>query len=183
MQAGLLGCITQPGQRNPLPSGVRYCCDNGVFGAYLGDAKWWEWLSSRPDKDRCEFAVAPDVVGDSAATLARSRPWLPRIRSLGIPAAFVAQDGQENLPVPWGEFDVLFIGGTTEFKLGVGARALIGEAVVRGIPVHMGRVNSRKRLAYAFTAGCASVDGTYLKFGPDLNLPKLLRWIDEIHAA
>jgi hypothetical protein len=123
------------------------------------------------------------VVGDAAATLARSLPWLPRIRSLGLPAAFVAQDGQESLPMPWDEFDVLFIGGTTEFKLGPGARALIDEAVGRGIPVHMGRVNSRKRLAYAYVAGCASVDGTYLKFGPDINLGRLLRWMDEIHAA
>ena len=85
--------------------------------------------------------------------------------------------------MPWAEFDVLFIGGTTEFKLGPGARALIDEAVARGIPVHMGRVNSRKRLVYAHVAGCASVDGTYLKFGPDVNLVRLLRWMNEIHAA
>jgi hypothetical protein len=27
--------------------------------------------------------------------------------------------------------------------------------------------------------GCHSVDGTYLTFGPDTNLPKLLGWLDD----
>ncbi len=42
----------------------------------------------------------------------------------------------------------------------------------------MGRVNSYRRLAYAQSIGCHSADGTYLKYGPDLNLPRLLRWLD-----
>lgn len=44
---------------------------------------------------------------------------LPKIRALGVPAALVAQDGLEDMVdrVPWDEFDVLFIGGSTAFKL------------------------------------------------------------------
>jgi hypothetical protein len=42
----------------------------------------------------------------------------------------------------------------------------------------MGRVNSLRRLRYAADIGCDSVDGTYLAFGPDQNLPTLLTWID-----
>lgn len=173
-----LGCIITPKQRLPVPTGAIWCADNGCFGkGYPGDAAWWAWLHQLPwPVTDCAFAVAPDVVGDAAATIARSRPWLQRIRRLGMPAAFVAQDGLDELPVPWSEFDVLFIGGSDAFKLGAAARELTAEAVSQGIPVHMGRVNSRKRLAYAHLIGCQTADGTYIRFGPDVNLPKAQGW-------
>lgn len=31
--------------------------------------------------------------------------------------------------------------------------------------------------------GCDSVDGTYLTFGPDVNLPRLLGWLDGAEQA
>jgi len=57
--------------------------------------------------------------------------------------------------------------------------SLIAEAKRRGKWAHMGRVNGRSRLLAAVGAGCDSVDGTYLAFGPDTNLPKLLRWLSD----
>ena len=177
MRRGHLGYIDTPAQGNARPGGVAWCADNGCFGrGYPGDEAWLAWLSSM-DPAGCAFATAPDVVGDAAATLERSAPWLPRIRALGYPAALVAQDGLEELPVPWDDFDVLFIGGSTDWKLGPHARALTAEAKRRGKWVHMGRVNSRRRYEYARRIGCDSVDGTYLTFGPDTNLPKLLSWV------
>lgn len=121
-------------------------------------------------------------MGDAAATIELSRPWLPKIRALGYPAAFVAQDGQEGLPVPWDEFDVLFVGGSTDWKLGPHARDLAREAKARAKRVHVGRVNSERRwryceASYPFGLGADSVDGTFLTFGPDTNLPRLLAWI------
>jgi hypothetical protein len=57
-------------------------------------------------------------VGDANATPCRSRPFLPRIRESGLPASLVAQEGAEQLRLPWDEFDVLFLGGqTTKWKL------------------------------------------------------------------
>jgi hypothetical protein len=44
----------------------------------------------------------------------------------------------------------------------------------------MGRVNSLKRLRYAEMIGCDSVDGTYLTFAPDENLPRLLGWLRDL---
>src|SRR5215468_471519 len=104
MTAGLLGCITTPKQGNRLPDGVTFCADNGAYGTgYPGDGAWWLWLQTLP-AERCAFAVAPDVPFDAVATLERSSPWLPRIRSLGIPAAYAAQDGIEHTTVPWDDF-------------------------------------------------------------------------------
>ncbi|MFF9040515.1 hypothetical protein ACF090_34190 [Streptomyces sp. NPDC014892] len=82
--------------------------------------------------------------------------------------------------LPWDAFDVLFLAGSTEWKLGAVAERLAREAKARGKGVHMGRVNSRTRLGIAEWFGCDSADGTYLAYGPDRNLPRLLRWIDEL---
>jgi hypothetical protein len=93
-----------------------------------------------------------------------SVPMLRRIRAAGYRPALVAQDGLEALPVPWEAFDVLFIGGSTAWKLSEACFSLIAEAKRRGKWVHMGRVNSLRRLRIAKSVGCDSVDGTYLRF-------------------
>lgn len=184
MHAGQLGFIDTPAQGNKRPAGVTWCADNGCFGkGYPGDAKWVEWLTKNAHAAAdCLFATAPDVVGDAAATLERSAPWLPVIRQLGYPAALVAQDGLEDLDVPWDTFEALFIGGSTDWKLGHHARSLVREAKARGKHVHMGRVNSLRRYRYADLIGCDTVDGTFLVFGPDKNLGRLNGWIDNLDA-
>lgn len=188
MRNGTLGFIDTPGQgrRDVKVPGVKWCADNGCFNdARFDEERWWKFLEdNRHAVSDCIFATAPDVMGDHEATIRRSRPWFAKIRGLGYPVAFVAQDGANPTNIPWGEFDVLFVGGTTGFKLGETARQIILEAKRRGIWVHVGRVNSRKRyLAFASSmygeGGCDSCDGTYLVFGPDINLPKLLSWVNE----
>jgi len=185
MSAGLLGCMTTPAQGNVVPDGALYACDNGKFGkGWPGVEAWWAWLQktvARYGADRCLWAVAPDIPFDAVGTFAESRPWLAKIRSLGIPAAFAAQDGCDvDGLLPWGEFDVLFLAGSTEWKIGPVAARLSREANERGLAVHMGRVNSRRRLAAAEWFGCASADGTYLAYGPDTNLPTLLGWLRDL---
>lgn len=185
MSAGLIGCMTTPAQGNVIPDGAEYACDNGKFGkGWPGADAWFDWLTRTVDRygaDRCLWAVAPDVPFDAAGTLAESLPWLAEIRALGIPAAFAAQDGCDQLGVPWDDFDVLFIAGSTEWKTGPVAERLSREAKERGKQIHMGRVNSRQRLRTAEWFGCDSADGTYLAFGPDKNLALLTGWLDELH--
>lgn len=183
MSKRLLGQIATPAAGNRVLPDVDWIADNAVFaGRYPGNDAYLAWLSERAEHSgRCQFAVAPGVVGDAEATLARSDRMLPKIRMLGFWVALVAQDGLERLSIPWADIDCLFIGGTTEWKLGVHARGLAAEAREQGKWVHMGRVNSLERLRYARYIGCDSVDGTYLAFGPDKNLPKLLRWLAEVN--
>lgn len=177
MRAGTIGYIDTPRQGNIRPDGVIWCADNGAFSDRFVEADWWAFLQRNAhDAGTCAFAVAPDVVGDAWRTMIRSRPWLPRIRDLGYPAAFVAQDGLEYQPIPWHDFDVLFIGGSTEWKLGPAARHIALRAKQHGKRIHMGRVNSEKRFRYARAIGCDSVDGTQLVYGPDRHLPLVLAW-------
>lgn len=185
MDAGELGQIATPAAGNVVPDGREWIADNSVFGGrYPGDAPYLAWLAARQHlAPWCRFAAAPDVVGDAVATLARSAPMLPRIRALGFPVALVAQNGLERLPVPWNDIDALFIGGDTAWKLGPAAAALVAEAKSRGKWVHMGRVNSGRRLRYAADIGCDSADGTFLAFAPDLNLPRMRRWLADLAAT
>lgn len=180
MASGHLGQIVAPGGGSPPLYGVDWIADNGAFtGTYPGDDKFLRWLDRYSDRrDRCRFVAAPDVVGDAVATLARSRPMLKRLRRAGYPVALVAQDGLERLRVPWNAFDALFIGGTTEWKLSQATIILTARAKWLGKHVHMGRVNSERRLRYAAHIGCDSADGTWLRFGPNVNLPRLLRTVE-----
>lgn len=162
--------MLQPGMGNHPPKGQLWAADNGRFSkpATYSDDKYLAWLRKRAVYlDSCLFATAPDVVGDAAATLEMSRPMLPQIRALGYKAALVAQDGLESLDVPWDEFDCLFVGGTTKWKLSEHAYSLVQEAKRRGKWTHMGRVNSWQRFRAAAAAGYDSADGTVLRFDPN----------------
>jgi len=164
--------------------GAVHAADNGCFtlGDRFNPAAWLGWLEGH-HRSKCLFAVAPDVVGDAAATLRRSRPYFSTIRDLGYPVAYVLQNGQERLPVPWADIDAVFIGGDTAWKLSAHAATLAYQAKDRGKWVHMGRVNSHRRLLRAAVMGCDSADGTFLKFAPTTNLPRLLRWLRELDLS
>lgn len=186
MAAGEIGCMTTPAQGNVIPAGAWYACDNGKFGkGWPGADRWFEWLARTIDRygpELCLWAVAPDVPFDAAGTLDESLPWLAKIRELGIPAAFAAQDGCDLIDggLPWDDFDVLFLAGSTEWKIGPTAQRLAAEAHRRGLTVHMGRVNSQRRLRIAEDFGCDTADGTYLAFGPEKNLARLTSWLDDM---
>lgn len=106
----------------------------------------------------CRFVTCPDVVGDHAQTLALWAEWSGVIREVGQTPAFVLQDG-----VSWEEVPPevpLFVGGSTEFKLGERCAQIVRRAKAQERWVHMGRVNSARRMTYAASIGCDSVDGT-----------------------
>jgi hypothetical protein len=164
----------------PPPTGW-LAADNACFSNPEGysDDRYVDYLRTLPTA-RTLFATAPDAYGDHYGTVRRSQPMLGRIRGLGFHAAFVAQDGWTEPTTPWDDFDVLFVGGSTDFKFRGGRDAAIA-AQRRGKPVHMGRVNSLERLRAAAAIGCASADGTFLKFAPDHNWQRMLRWFEGLN--
>ena len=158
MTAGHLGMIATPAAGNAVLPGVTWMADNSVFAdRYPGNEAYLAWLAARAQhRPECRLVVAPDVVGNAIETLKRSVPMFPVIRAAGYPVALAAQDGLQDLTVPWGQFDALFIGGSTEWKIGPQARELVSQAKQRRLWVHMGRVNSLRRLQYATDIGCDS---------------------------
>jgi hypothetical protein len=153
-----VGVLHTPRHFSADVGGLDEAADNGCFGTFdeRRFRRYLKRLAGRPVR----FITAPDVVGNHAATLAFWPLWLPVIRSHGLPAAFVVQDGATVEAIPWDECDAVFVGGTTAFKMGSVARSIIAEAKRRDKWVHMGRVNSRRRIQYASDVGCDSVDGS-----------------------
>jgi hypothetical protein len=175
-------------------------------------------------KATCLFVAAPDCItveadgtvrGDAAGTLDQFRAWALEIRAAGFPVALVAQNGLEHLlgrmwrEDLWSLVDVLFLGGGPdpalvtpenrdgEWKLSQGARTCVYAAKNRGKRVHIGRVNSYKRLQFGQTilpgaavnvdgermpGGCIdTADGTFLKFaGQTAGVPRLLGFLGKL---
>jgi len=169
-----LGRLIQPRHYSSIEetalSGMPWAADNDAFKSFDAEAfdKMLDRIAGLPG---CLFVACPDGVGDWKATAELYASWAPGIRRRGLPLALVAQDGLTPGRVPWWELDALFIGGTTEWKMGGQAIALIAEARARGKWVHMGRVNSKKRLDYARFLGCDSADGSKWAIWRDTWLP------------
>lgn len=178
-----LGFLMTPDMGNKIPDDAILAADNACFNnpkAYSNE-RYQAFLQRLP-RERTLFATAPDILGDHAGTVRRSLPILGWLREGGFKSAFVAQDGWNEWSTPWYAIDVLFIGGSTEFKFR-GGRESVKAAKKRGKWCHMGRVNSLERLRAAIGIGCDSADGTFLKFGPDKNWPRLRGWLDHITEA
>jgi hypothetical protein len=187
--------------------------DNGVYSEFTGTQPFSPErfraliakVASKPElAGKTQFVVAPDVVGDWEKTLERSKPWLAEIRKSGLPVAFAAQDGIEKHPekIPWDDFDVLFIGGSTAWKLGFNPidgvfrpsdaqlrksgfnddfTKMLKQARAKGKRIHMGRVNSWKRAEMAnYGMQLDTMDGNFIGVAPDKNLPQVLSWLDAI---
>jgi len=112
-------------------------------------------------------------------TLSPIRGWSERIRERGLKVAYCLQNGTEEIGLPNPRYyDALFIGGDNQYKLSQHVRWQVMRAKEQGVHIHMGRVNTARRLQYAFEIGCDTVDGTGVSMFPDQNLPKLLRHLE-----
>lgn len=153
----LLTPLTRYNLQNPEGC---FAIDNGAFSRF--NRKAFLSLLEREEgrRQQCRFVAVPDVVGSARRTLEVFDHWIDQLR--GWPLALVAQDGQEDLPIPWDQIEAVFIGGTTEWKMGKHAVAVIKAAKAIGKHVHIGRVNTPGRFEYFEQLGAHSIDGTGL---------------------
>lgn len=186
-----IGHLIVPRAWNPAATldlrAARWAMDNGGFGGAFDAGSFVTMLQEFYPHSGCLFVTAPDVIsragiGDAAATRRLWPFWSRVIRSLGLPPAFVAQDGLLPDQVPWLEMGALFIGGSTTFKESAEVRAVCAYAKARGIWVHWGRVNGKRRYELALKAGADSIDGTGFSMYPDTNIPHVAQWHREIEA-
>lgn len=137
-----------------------WAVDNGAFSGF-DPKKFAALLARQSDLSGCLWVVAPDVVGSARRTLElfwRRRTWIPK----RFPVALAAQDGIEDLDLPWDQFRCLFIGGSTDFKYSKTVRDLIVVAKILGKLVHAGRVNTPGRWDYFESLGVDTCDGSGL---------------------
>jgi hypothetical protein len=178
MRNGLLGALTTPNVGNLLEPNIPWALDNGCFGDRWSEDRWRACLDKYAGNPDCLFAVVPDVVCNADATNERWEKYAPTVRAAGFRPCYVTQNGCNQIPDDAG---AVFTGGDNTWKMGDEAQTLAAGARRRGLWSHMGRVNTLRRLRFAVFHGYDSADGTMLAFGPDVNLPKLLRHLTRAH--
>lgn len=164
------GILASPGSYG-IPAGIKagmpWAADNQAFTKGFDQAAFFPWLTTMVEyKDKCLFVACPDVVGDAKKTLELFDQYQSAFA--GWPVAFVAQDGQEYLDFPNADlWHCLFIGGSTAWKMSMGAIDCIHRAQYLGRHIHIGRVNWFRR--YKHFASLANserftCDGTRTRF-------------------
>lgn len=165
----------------PIENGVTWALDNNIFTMEFILTNWMKALERYQSYlDTCLFAVAPDVVGDRERTLKQFDQYQPILKDMGYPVALATQDGMTTSDIPWNRVDAIFVGGSVEHKMGEQTGWIIKHAIANHIHVHIGRVNSRKRIMRFWFAD--SVDGTSPAIGPNTNIPPIANAIREASA-
>jgi hypothetical protein len=154
----------------------RYILDNGAWWAYANDQpfdeaaflKAYDLVASGAD-----FAVLPDIVAGGLQSLDFSLRWRERLGKPKCHLVLPVQDGMHRQDVEKivGPELGIFIGGTTEWKEN-SMREWGTLARDTGAHLHVGRVNSARRIHLCVAAGAHSFDGSSAsRFA--LSLPKL----------
>jgi hypothetical protein len=175
-----------------VEAGVPFAADNDAFNGGLDLDKWLSMLDKlEPFASSCAFVTIPDVVCDAPATFALWAQYRELVAGRGFTPALVLQNGMHvfggdrDRPagirsgddvIAWDEIGAIFVGGDDAYKDGVDVALIVFEARRRDVWVHVGRVNTRRRLAHAQALGASSVDGSgWVRFRSAM-MPRLARW-------
>lgn len=175
-----------PSLSETVAEGITLAADNDGFGGVDFDAFSRMLTALAPYAAAVRFVTVPDVVCDAAGTFELWRQWAPRVAELELTPALVLQNGM--VPdwrgvrfgaevIAWDEIGAIFVGGDDAYKLGTDVALIIAAARERGLWIHMGRVNTVRRLRHAAALGCDSVDGSGWARFRDAMLPRYSRWI------
>lgn len=150
-----------------IQDGYWWMLDNGAFTkAGFIQPYWVGWLDHmKPYQDKCVCVVIPDVVGKCQETLEQFPEYAPMAKERGYKVALVTQNGMTKDMLPWDDFDVLFVGGDDDHKMGREAGFLIDYALQIGKHVHVGRVNTEYRLLHFWR--CHTWDGSSIVIKPE----------------
>lgn len=180
---GRIGWLLSPdGWRKPH-RWMPFALDNGAFPAFVNKKEWDEeaFVQMIETAALCgqapRWVIVPDVVADREATIARWHEWTPSLKHYGWPLAFAVQDGMTQADVP-ADADVVFVGGTTEWKW----KTIWGWCKANK-RVHVGRVNGYRGLWHCHDAGAESCDGTGWFRGDQEQLAGLEQYLEESTAS
>jgi hypothetical protein len=177
---GRLGWLIGPGGWRRPPSWMPVALDNGAYGAWKKGVPWCpdDWMELLAEAHRyClpKWAIVPDVVTNREATIESWHRWQPVLAEEypNLPLAMAVQDGMTPSDVP-PEANWIFVGGDDPWKM----RSV--PMWVEAFPgrVHVGRVNTKKRLWECDRAGVSSVDGTGWLMGGEERLAELDHYLE-----
>jgi len=161
---GRLGWIVGPNayKKHRFWPWISYALDNDAFAAWTNGKPWdegafFEMLQEtklQPVKPL--WVIVPDVVGDLEATKNNWKQYADRIAGFGWPLAFAVQDGMTREDVPT-DAAVVFVGGSDDRNWKWRTAHYWCDHFER---VHIGRVNSVRRVRYSEKIGAESADGS-----------------------
>lgn len=137
-----------------------FAIDNGGFKKLDVPGLFSLMKREEHHRENCLFVSVPDIVGSAQRTRELFDHFAPQMQ--GWKLAFVCQDGQEMLPIPWGQIAAVFIGGSTSWKCSAYVAQIIKTAKIFEKWVHVGRVNDPARFHHFEELGADSIDGTGL---------------------
>lgn len=142
----------------------RWCLDNGAWTAHQKNEPFdaAAFLTAyRQIGPGADFCILPDIVAGGLDSLAYSLLWREKLGDSLCPLLLAVQDGMAPADVGHlvGRYLGIFVGGTTKFKeqtLPQWGRL----ARICGAYLHVGRVNTARRVKLCAMAGANSIDGT-----------------------
>jgi len=144
--------------------GFQYALDNGAWSAFQQGTPFDEMAFGKALDllgENADWVVLPDIVAGGMASLEFSLQWLDRLQPFPQKLLIAVQDGmcpddvREYLSPAVG----IFVGGSTEWKLAtLDSWSVLARR--RCCYLHVGRVNSARRIALCAAAGASSFDGT-----------------------
>ena len=144
--------------------GFPYALDNGAWSAYCQGRAFNDraFLSAlRQFGAEADWTTLPDIVAGGHASLALSLRWMRRVLDESPRALLAVQDGlaPDDVAPFLGERVGIFIGGSTAWKLRTLPQwAALGQR--QGCWIHVGRVNTVRRIALCNVVGATSFDGS-----------------------
>lgn len=172
------GWLFTPFIKNKPILDIPYYSDNGAFAKSkpFTDHNYQRHIEYCA-KVGVNWLTAPDCVGNSVETNRLFRVWLDRLQC--VPIAYVLQDGIKIDEIPFNECVCVFLGGSTEFKLSDYALKLCYTAKERGKMVHIGRVNTIKRIKH-FEGIADTIDGSSWSRFANSTLPDFIRYKESL---
>ena len=144
--------------------GMPYALDNGAWTAFQQQRQFDErlfWRAVEQMGENADWIVLPDIVAGGQASLDYSIAWMNRLRGLPTKQLIAVQDGVtlDDVRDFLNPMVGIFVGGTTEWKEStVHEWGLLARRTC--CYLHVGRVNSARRIRLCAAAGADSIDGT-----------------------
>ena len=146
--------------------GLIWALDNGAYSAWVRgfpfpEKKFLQCLEEKiPQDNPPNFIICPDIVAMGKESLSFSVLWRKRLPN-DYNYYLSVQDGMEKGDVlpHITEFDGIFVGGTMKWKLRTAAKWCF-LAHENGLPCHIARIGTFKRLVFARSVSADSIDSS-----------------------
>lgn len=143
--------------------GLGWALDNGAWGAFTAGRPFDNDAFRRAvvEAGRLDFVVVPDVVMDADGTRAMRDQWLDWTLANADAARVLlpVQNGMEDDDLPLSDRIGVFVGGDDRWKERTMHHWRARTDAI-GAYLHVGRVNSVRRLESCWLVGADSVDGS-----------------------